>query len=260
MTLFRAAFAFALVITLLVFIFSPRPITEAREDLMLALAPSAARATSYGDAHFNAMDPRAYDIERAEKMYRAAEEMDAAYPTLQHQLARIEFLRKNFPAALGHIDREIELYAKENPNSYYIRALILGYMGRYMDAAADYETYFKLAPANWAGINDYAWVLLKARLPEGALAAVEWGLNEWPDNPWLLHNKVIALYELGRFKEAATTAEAAIAAVETISREGWLLAYPGNDPLSAPQGLASFKQAVAENAAKAKAKAAATAP
>lgn len=228
---------------------NPHPFIRVYEDANLFVRPSAERAVAYGDRYFNALSNE-YDIARAERMYLKAMTIDPDARGVQHQIARIEFLRNNLPKALAHINREIELYGVENPNSYYIRALILGYMGRYMDAAADYETYFTLAPANWAGINDYAWVLLKADLPEAALAAVEWGLTEFPDNPWLLHNKVIALYELGRYEAALEVAIQAEEAVARITEVDWLTAYPGNDPKSATQGLASFQKAVRDNRVK----------
>ncbi len=119
-----------------------------------------------------------------------------------------------------------------------------------MAAAADYEKYFTLAPANWAAINDYAWVLLKADLPEAAHEALVWGLQEWPENAWLLNNQATALYELGRYEEARAVAEQAVVAIEKLSQEDWLNSYPGNDPKVADLGLATFKQAAAENLVK----------
>ena len=120
-------------------------------------------------------------------------------------------------------------------------------MGDYLGAASDYETYFKVTPANWAGINDYSWVLLKADLPEGALAALDWGLKRWPENAWLLNNRATALFELGRYDEAKITAQKAKIAVDALTPEIWTNAYPGNDPLVAPQGLDEFKRASQEN-------------
>lgn len=229
-----------------------RSLLYAYEDVLLAFDGTVERGVQYGDRHFNATSPWLYDIDRAEDLYTRAESLNAEYPALQHQLARIAFLKGDFAEGRERIDREITMYGQENPSAYYVRALILGYQKKYLLAAADYEEYFKLAPANWAGINDYSWVLLKAGLPEGALAALEWGLSEWPGNPWLLHNKVIALYELGRYEEAVVVALAASAAVETVTEADWLNAYPGNDPRSATEGLTSFKAAVAANAEKVK--------
>lgn len=226
--------------------FSPQT-QRLREDAMLALTPSAARAYEYGNRHFDARTVEGYDVKRAEELYTIAAAIDSDYPGLQHQLARIEFLYGNYDNGLSRINREIEVHGDANPNALYIKALILGFKGDYLAAAETYERYFTIAPANWGAINDYSWVLMKADLPEGALAALEWGLAEWPENPWLLHNKAIALFELGSYEEAAAAADAATARVATVTEEDWLTAYPGNDPLLAEEGLASFKNAVMEN-------------
>ncbi len=246
----RRIFAVVAMLCVGVVVVGAQPLLYAYEDVVIAFDGTAKRGIRYGDRHFNATSPWLYDIDRAEDLYMRAEAFDAGHPALQHQLARVAFLKGDFSEARERIDKEIAMYGEKNPNAYYIRALILGYQEKYLLAAADYEEYFKLAPANWAGINDYSWVLLKADLPEGALAALEWGLSEWPENPWLLHNKVIALYELGRYEEAAVVALAATTAVETVTEADWLNAYPGNDPRSAPEGLASFKAAVAANTKK----------
>lgn len=235
------------VLALLALYAFPHRIANAYEDAMMMLDPSVERAYAYGDRHFNAFDPDEYDVRRAERFFRMAAEMERTYPGVQHQLARIEFLRSDFPRAIVHINNEIEAHGDANPNAYYIRALIRGYLKDYMSAAADYEKFFEITPASWAAINDYAWVLLKADLPEGAIQALEWGLIEWPENPWLLHNYAIALYELGRYDEAALASERAAARVDTLTEIDWLVAYPGNDPRIARRGLEAFRASVREN-------------
>jgi hypothetical protein len=52
---------------------------------------------------------------------------------------------------------------------------------------------------------------------------------------------------LGRIEEAREAAEAASRAVAGITESQWLQAYPGNDPLIAPQGIEAFQKAVEEN-------------
>jgi tetratricopeptide (TPR) repeat protein len=229
------------------------PMRRGYEDAMFALDHTAVRAVRYGERHFTALSPAEYDVDRAEYFFAEALRLDPSSRYALHELARIAFLKSDFGLAESRIDTEIAVYGKENPNAYYVRALIYGYQGRYLDAAKDYETYFKMTPATWGAINDYSWVLLKAELPEGALAALEWGLKEWPGNPWLLHNQAIALYELQRYEESAAAAALALAGAETLTREDWLVAYPGNDPRVAAEGLATFRAAAAENLAKAEA-------
>ena len=218
------------------------------EQVAFSTVPSAERAYRYGDRHFDAMRSDFYNIGRAEGFYREALELDFAMPLVRHQLARIDFLRGEFPRALSLIDAEIALPGgPASPSSYYVRGLILGYMGRYSEAAEDYQKFIEIHPGTWAAANDYAWVLLKAERFEEAADAAEMGLATWPESPWLLNSKAIALYELGELKGARAAAEAASKAAENITEEQWLIAYPGNDPRIALEGIAALKNSIAEN-------------
>lgn len=241
--------AFFAVLILIIAILHPRTFVRAEENFFDTIDPSAKRALQYGDRHFDAPNPQQYDLVRAEFFYHEALARDPMLPYVHHQLARIAFLKGDFGLAMAHINKELALSDTPSPASYYIRALIRGYLKDYVGAAEDYETYFKITPANWAGINDYSWVLLKADAPQLARSALEWGLKQWPDNPWLLTNYATALYELRRFEEAETAAIAAERAVARVTTNDWLMAYPGNDPLMAPAGLAAFKKAAADNVA-----------
>ncbi|HWO07160.1 MAG TPA: hypothetical protein VNM40_01095 [Candidatus Paceibacterota bacterium] len=231
----------------IVILFSLSVLAPVLEDIEYARAPSAARAYEIAQTHFNAVDASEYDILRAEYYFREALRLDPSMPLVRHELARIAFLRGLFSSALWLIDEEIRLNPEPSPSSYYMRALIKGFSQDYLGAVEDYETYFALAPANWGAINDYAWVLLKASAPSVALEALEWGLREWPNNPWLLNSTAIALFELGRYEEAREAASRAAAEVEHVTRAEWLYAYPGNDPLVAGEGLAAFQEAVRAN-------------
>jgi len=221
-----------------------------QENVLYFLDPTAERAFSYGLRHFDALDPKEYDVRRANYFFSEAAAIDPKYPLVHHELARIAFLSGDFPRALGFINTEFIANPKPDPSSYYVRALIEGYMNDYASAAADYETYFKVAPVNWAALNDYSWVLLKLNFPDAAHQALSFGLKQWPDNAWLLANDATALYELGRFSEAATVAKKAVPAVQALTVDDWLIAYPGNDPLIAQTGLDNFKKTTQENLAK----------
>ncbi len=80
------------------------------ENLMLQIDPSAKRAFSYGVRHFDALNARAYDIERAHEFFRLAKDLDPMYPYVDHQLARIAFLRSDYPMALYIINSELKRY------------------------------------------------------------------------------------------------------------------------------------------------------
>lgn len=219
----------------------------AYEDVFLALDPSAARALHYGNRYFDAKHAKDYDLARAEHLYEKAAMLDATTPLLQHQRARIAFLKSDFYGALAWINAELETNPSPVPESYYLRGLVEGYMGDFDAAAEDYETYLRADPKNWAAINDYAWVLLKADRPLEALVAVDWGLLYWPDNPWLLNSKATALFERGELEKAHEAVAHAAQAVMHVTEEDWMRAYPGNDPLIAKEGVGAFQKAVLEN-------------
>lgn len=208
---------------------------------------TAAKAYEIGAYHFDARNPTAYDIAFAERLFNRALEHDPKYPFAHHQLARIEFLKGDFASALWHINREIEFSASPSPSSYYVRGLIEGFAGDYESAIKDYKYVIENTPPNWAGINDYAWVLLKAGHYEEARAITDEGLKLFVNNPWLLNSNAIARYELGDYEGALSQLQIAQPLVETISKEMWLKAYPGNDPQVASMGLKTFKDSVEEN-------------
>ena len=217
------------------------------EDGMYALAPSAARAFAYGERHFNARAASVYDVERAAYFFDKAADIDPTYPYLYHELARIAFLKGEFETAMALIDMQIAQMGDKAPNSYYIRALIEGYKGEYAASAKDYEYFLKFRPTNWAAVNDYAWVLLKAGRAEEAKLATARVLEWFPDNPWLLNTYATALYETHGYAEALQAAQKASIAVFKLSEAEWLQAYPGNDPRIANKGITAFKKAVEDN-------------
>lgn len=236
-----------LVLTPLIFFYGATRALIFYENVAYAMAPSAQRAFAYGERHFDAADSADYDINRAEYFLNLAATKDPNVPYLYHELARISFLRGDFKRAMAQISFQINLHGDTAPNSYYIRGLIEGYMGDYADSARDYEQYLQFDPRNWAALNDYAWVLLKAERFSDAADVTNRGLASFPDNPWLLNSHATALYELGRHQEALVFAQKASLTVGSVTEAQWSRAYPGNDPKIAAAGLSSFKKAVSDN-------------
>lgn len=238
-----------LVLSMLYFARDVHVIRSTREDVSLALSPSAERAYQYGNHHFDSAFPGSYDVDRAEYLFNKAHELDPKFPYVQHQLARVEFLRGNFDVALSHINGEINL-SPEGPtskSSYYIRALINAYRGDYETSGRDYKKFLKSYPTNWAAINDYAWVLLQDDKARKAVDVTLKGLMHHPENPWLLNTNAIALYEIGMTDAAREQARKATQAIMHTDEEDWLKAYPGNDPRVASDGLFSFKDSIVHN-------------
>lgn len=214
---------------------------------MFAANPSAQRAFEYGERHFDAQDAGEYDIARAEYFFQKAALLDPTLPYLNHELARIEFLKGNFPQALALINLQIALHGDQTPNSYYIRGLIEGYAGDYDASVRDYAHFIESDPHNWAAINDYAWVLLKANNPLQAASVTGTALNSFPHNAWLLNTNATALYEVGNLQQALVKVRAAAAESQKLGASDWLHAYPGNDPRIAASGIEAFKAATLSN-------------
>lgn len=217
------------------------------EDASFLLDPSASRALKIGESHLDAKDPRDYDFARAEHFLRIAYSMDHELPLVNLDMARVAFLKGDFVDAMRSINAQILLTGDEQPNAYYIRGLIEGYMGNYDGSIRDYSHYVSLDPHNWAAVNDLAWALLKAGRSIEAASITGRALNEAPDNPWLLNTNAIALYEMGDTRQAAAKSLAAIKAAEKLSVHEWLVAYPGNDPRIAAQGILSLQRSALEN-------------
>ena len=219
----------------------------AYENITFRFEPTAERAFQYGERHFNAKDPQMYDIDRAERYFDQAAAKDPSIPYLYHELARISFLRGDFDRALARINFHIRLHLDTAPSAYYARGLINGFKGDYTAAEKDFEHFLKTNPDSWAGINDYAWVLLKNDKPREAAEALKRGVEASPENPWLLNSYATALYELEGYDEALVFAQRASVAATSLTEAQWSRANPGNDPRVAGEGVATFRRAVEEN-------------
>lgn len=211
------------------------------------LYPSAPKALQYAERHFEKTSAHAYDPALAEYWLVEALKQDPQNALAHYQFARVSFLQGEFIRALYEIDSAISLYEEGHAPSFYMKGLIFGYMGRHEDAAENFERYLALAGDNWAALNDYAWTLLQAGRIEEALKAAERGLLSAPENPWLLNTAAVALFESGNTELALERATAARAATAVLTEADWLVAYPGNDPSIAKEGVETMRRSTEEN-------------
>lgn len=204
---------------------------------------------SIGYYKFNTFGRGSYDLDEAERYLYRALEIDPMVPTAWHQLARIDFLRGNLGAALIKENRQLELHGDAFMPAYYIRGLVYAFGGQLEKAEADFLRYLEHEPRSWAANNDLAFIYFKQGNYEATLRYAEAGLSHVAGNPWLLMMKGVALINLGREGEAREPLELALAEAQSLTREDWITAYPGNDPAIAEQGLAEMIGVIEANLA-----------
>jgi len=187
-----------------------------------------------------------YDIQKAEKYFKEAIEVDVTIPLVHYQLARVHFINGEFIPAIKEIDKEIELYPNYK-RSFYVRGLVYGYLDNFDRAASDFQTFLEAYPNSWAGHNDLSWIYFKKGDFISARDVAQKGLQHYPDNPWLLNSLGIALLNLEQGEEAKRVFEESLKHFENLDTGSWGRAYPGNNPKIYSEGLHQTKDSVMFN-------------
>ncbi|MBI2035214.1 MAG: tetratricopeptide repeat protein [Candidatus Liptonbacteria bacterium] len=192
----------------------------------------------------------AYNTFLAERAYRKTLALDAVYPLANYQLGRIAFTRGQPLTALSFLNRELELYP-DHYRAYYMRGLVRGFDNArdLVGAEKDFRTFISYHPDEWAGHNDLAWVLLKAGKWEEARDAAKEAFDATGDleNPWLWNSLGAALLNLHQYQKAQEAFTKALEYARDLGAEDWRLAYPGNDPRYAEEGIFDFKNVILAN-------------
>ena len=220
--------------------------------MALFVNPEVECAMRIGNDYFNVSGDGTYDLGRARRYFLRALQLDSNTPEAWHQLARIDFLQRNFSSALEKINTQIALHGERFMASYYIRGLICGYIGTpecLGQAEEDFTRFLAWDPNNWAARNDLAWISFQQGEYERAEAVASQGLQDSPGNPWLLNMRGIVLLNLGLKQEAGALFEQARSAIESMTEADWHTAYPGNHPGVAAQGIEEMKRTVEFNMA-----------
>ncbi len=193
-----------------------------------------------------------YNPDIAEKAYKKAVSINSKILWGHYQLARIYFVKGDYDRALEEIAKELEANP-ENLRSLYVRGLIYGYRNRAGDlekAEADFRRFTLWSPTEWAGYNDLAWILLKRGKYREAKETVTTAfreISESENNSWFWNGLGVAELNLKEYSAAKITFEKAKALAENLTIADWRLAYPGNNPASAEEGLSAFLKAINEN-------------
>ena len=214
---------------------------------MLSRDKLAQLSFSTGNYYFNVGGKGIYDMGRAEKYYRGALWLNPSVPDAWHQLARIDFLRGDFPAALEKINKQLAVHGDSLMASYYIRGLIQGYAGNLEGAEADFVKFLAWDPQNWATHNDLAWIYFRKGEFAKAAEIARRGLETNSENPWLLNSLGVALINLEKKDEAHEVLARASRSAASLTEFDWHRAYPGNDPRDAAKGLEEIKRKIEFN-------------
>lgn len=213
----------------------------------LALNRDATLALEIGNYYFNVGGSGVYDLRRAERYFYRALEIDPNVPDAWHQLSRIDFLRGDFWSALQKINKQIEIHGDSFMASFYIRGLILGFMGNFDEAEDNFKKILSWDPGNWAIANDLAWIYFQKGDYKKTEEMARYGLERNSENVWLLTSLGVALLNQQKREEALTALMKARENVEHLTESDWSKAYPGNDPRLAGKGLENMKRTIEEN-------------
>lgn len=207
----------------------------------------AVLAIEIGNFYFNVYGDGVYDLEKAGHYFERALALDPRVPDAWHQLARIDFLNGKFDDALYKINKQIDLHEDSFMASYYIRGLIYGYRKEFKKAEEDFLVFLEWSPRNWAAHNDLAWIYFQNEEYQKTADMAQRGLAYTPNNAWLLNMKGIALLNLEEKDTARSLFGRALSEAKLLTPADWELAYPGNDPRVAKQGLAEIITAIEFN-------------
>lgn len=218
-------------------------------DAALFLNHDANLALKIGNYYFNG---GTYDLTKAELAFEKSLEFDPGIALGNYQLARIYFIRGNFPKAIDYINQELSLHP-EIPNSYYVRGLINGYWGDLKSAEKDFSLFVNLEPQQWAGYNDLAWILAKESKFAEAKKTIAEAFKRMPGierrNPWLWTSIGVAHLNLEEYNEARKAFITALDLNKKMTPEYFWSAYPGNDPRGAYAAFQQFNAALHLNLA-----------
>ena len=192
------------------------------------------------------------NLNLALEAYTKAVEIEPAVLWGNYQISRIHFIRGEFEDALISINKELEANP-ENLRSLYVRGLIYGYRGKDGDlekSEQDFKQFTLWAPREWAGYNDYAWILSLLGKHWKAKEVIISAFEKVPDaenNAWLWNTLGVAELNLGEYRNAKMSFNKAQSLTDSMTIEDWNLAYPGNDPVDRENGLSEFKKAIEVN-------------
>lgn len=187
-----------------------------------------------------------YNVEKAEKYFTRTIELDSQHKESYYQRGRIRFLNGQFAIALNDMRKVLSL-DPEFSKAYYMYGLISGYVNNMKEAEYGFSEFIKRDSFNWAGYNDLAWVYFKQGNYEKTEETAKKGLEQAPNNPWLLNMYGTALMNRGEKETARAIFEQALQESERLTPADWGRSYPGNNPQIYAHGLEETRSVIKHN-------------
>lgn len=125
---------------------------------------------------------------------------------VHHLLARLYLVKGNFKEAKKHIEQ----YIKLNPNdkrAFYLLALVQAGSGDLKSAESAMKKFILSGKSSWQGYLDLSWIQYQQGKYDEALNNVNYAIDKFGQNPWLLINKGAILIALNKKKEAKIALE-----------------------------------------------------
>lgn len=193
---------------------------------------------------------QAHKLREAKKFYKKALELDPEIANTHYQLARVYFIGGQLFSALQEINKELEVNPL-NPRSYYIKGLILGYMGRFEEAEESFKTFLKSDearyPNGWGGYVDLGWVLMRQKKYQEALWILKEAEDLFSPNTWVYNGLGAAHLALKNYDTAEDYYKKAYEGAKKMTVEEWLVAYPAHDPKTAEDGIKQIIESIEKN-------------
>jgi tetratricopeptide (TPR) repeat protein len=222
--------------------------TRTLPEVVIFVSQDAGLGTRVAYYYFDAGDQqKEYDIARANRLYDQVLAIDPTIAWSWYQKGRIAFLHKDYDEALVFLDQFQELSDIPRPRAIYLKGVILGFMGKPEAALESLQEYYTLDDQSWYIYNNLAWVYFQLGRFTDMDDISAAGLVIHPDNPWLLMNQSLALYNLGLPEEAKKYINRSYNKAMQLTEADWSTTYPGNDPLIASMGLVELLTIVEAN-------------
>jgi tetratricopeptide (TPR) repeat protein len=189
----------------------------------------------------------AYDLEAAMRNYEWALRFEnSGNEPILYQIGRLYFIKGDLQGAVKTFNEQI-LADPTFMRSYYMRGLTYGYIGDYVQAAADFKKFIEWRPESWAAHNDLVWAYFLAGNYDAAENYARAGLLYNPKNPWLSNALGAILLNQKNYEEALLYLTDAHNGFATMTEDEWGQAYPGNNPEIYHRGLEATRQSVEDN-------------